>query len=143
MQHSPEIIQIEESDEELIHYQTKEIIEETDEAKIVQPIEPSIDESIEGMVEATVEQEIEAVRREVEPEDITEDQNVEEIRCEAAEDVQAPELESILAEPMVEDQTSEAKSPEILVGTPSEQPKEDDNSDVPYSNMSCEEFERC
>ena len=117
------------------------------EANILQPIEPQIDESIEALIERTVqvllEQDFEAARTEAEPKDIIEEKNDEEIRCEAEEDVQAKKSRSISVEPMVEDQNSGAKSLEIPNETPSEQPEADDSSDIPYSNMSYEEFGRC
>ena len=44
---------------------------------------------------------------------------------------------------MVEDQPSGVQSPEIQEETPSVQPDDDDSYDIPYSNTSYEEFERC
>ena len=44
---------------------------------------------------------------------------------------------------MVKAQTSGAKSPKIPAEIPSLQPKADDSADIPYSNMSYDEFERC
>ena len=113
----------------------------------MQPVEPQIDESVEVSVkrsiEVPLEQGFEVARIEAEPEDITEEQNVEENRFEAENDVKTQESESISAESMVEDQNSGAKSPKIPAETPSEQPEVDDSSDIPYSNMSYDEFERC
>ena len=96
VQHSPKVIQIEESDEELILYQSKKIIGGSAEAEIVQPIEPCIDESfeapVEGTVEDAVEEEIEEVGTEAELDDHIEDQHAEEIIYEKTEEVQAPNV---------------------------------------------------
>ena len=147
VQHSSEVIQIEELDEEPILQQSKKIIRESAEADIVQPIEPSIDEffeaPVEGTIEDTVEEEIEEARTEDKPEDHIEEQYDEEIRCEETEDIQAPEPESTSAESMAENQTRGAKSPEHLVETPLQQPDEDDSSNIPFFNMSYEESEKC
>ena len=59
VQHSSEAIQNEELDEEPLLHQLKNIIEESTEEEIVQPIEPSSDAFIEALVEGIVEDNVE------------------------------------------------------------------------------------
>ena len=90
-----------------------------------------VEEHTEETIEVVVEQTIKAFRSEVPPEVSDTNHNSKEMRYASPENVLAPD----------QTQSSGVKSPETHNETPSDQPHEDNSSDIPFSNMSYKEFE--